>query len=57
MPDKKYILLFEDGEFRTTDKVSEDDFNSADDGHIDIIRLCDLHRYICAGSWERIKSV
>ena len=57
MTDKKYLLLFVDGEFRTTDKVTEDEFSSADEGHIDIIRLCDLHRYVCAGNWERIKSV
>lgn len=57
MPDKKYILLFEDGEAKVADDVSEEDKRSADDGYLDIIRVSDLHRYIGLDNWERIKSV
>lgn len=56
MPDNEYILLFEDGEAKVANDISEEDKRSADDGYLDIIRVSDLHRYIGLDNWERIKS-
>lgn len=57
MSDKKYIILFEDGEARVAAEISEENKRAADDGVVDIIRLSDLSRYIGLDNWERIKSV
>lgn len=52
---KNFILLFEEGSMAVAAEVSEEDFRSADNGCLEIIRLSDLHQYIGDGEWEAIE--
>ena len=56
MGNYKYLLIFEDGEMKTTNTVKDDDLQTSDDGDLDIVNMDDRSRYIY-GNWVDIDKV
>ena len=52
---EKYFFIFEDGEPKISDKVTQDDMNSSDDGFLEIIRVSDQKRYM-EGDWIEMEK-
>ena len=51
---KMYLLIFEDGEIQTVDKIEGDTMGAADDGYVDIIDIsgCDNPLQYSDGEWH-----
>ena len=55
-----YILIFEDGEIWCAKELSQDDFNSADDGILDILRIDEpgtVPKQYANDAWHEIKLI
>ncbi len=52
---EKYIFIFEDGEPRISNKVTQNDFDVSDDGILEIIRVSDQKRYM-EGEWVEMEE-
>lgn len=50
-----YIFIFEGDEPKISDKVTQEDMNSSDDGVLEIIRTSDNKRYF-EGEWIDMKT-
>lgn len=51
-----YILIFEDGSVVKTTEISEDTFNSADEGYCDILNAENCTQYH-NGEWHELETV
>jgi hypothetical protein len=55
MEGKMYLVIFEDGQVYSAEKITKDDMNAADSGIIDIIN-CDLMSQYSEDEWHPIKT-
>ena len=56
MEDYKYLLIFEDGELKKTNTITDEDLQSSDDGYIDIVNMDSMSRYLY-GEWVEIEAI
>ena len=54
-----YLLIFEDGEMKSAEDVTDDELRGADDGQLDIVDISEPFtptRYV-GGQWVDVESV
>ena len=56
MEDYKYLMIFEDGELKKKNTITDEDLQSSDDGYIDIVDMDSKSRYFY-GEWVDIETI
>lgn len=54
-----FLMIFEDGEIKSTSQVGDDDIQSSDDGYLDLIDITDSSspKRRFNGDWIEIESI